>query len=117
MLSYVIAFEEILCNVRESNTSELSEWRTIFRTNLSFAKKFYNTLTPEQRFSLKTISRNFRLTLFGGELRLIEGRWYVTHAGLIGLARGIAARHSRSDPRRGFCDACGIALGIQGNSI
>ncbi len=71
---------------RESKNSVLAEWRSTFRANLSFAKKFCKTLTPEQRSSLKTISRDFRLTLLAGELRLIEGSWYVTHAGLMHLS-------------------------------
>src|SRR6266851_3339104 len=89
---------------RESKTSELAEWQ-VLRANLSFAKKFYNTLTPEQRLSLKTISRNFRLTLLAGELRLIDGHWYVTHAGLMRLStlnrcHGIDVR-----PAVSFCSA------------
>ena len=70
----------------KSKNSVLAEWRSTFRANLSFAKKFCKTLTPEQRSSLKTISRDFRLTLLAGELRLIEGSWYVTHAGLMHLS-------------------------------
>ena len=91
--------------LRESKNSGLAEWQTIFRTNLSFAKKFCNTLTPEQRSSLKIISRDFRLTLLAGELRLIDGYWYVTHAGLMHLSirnrcYGIDVR-----PAVSFCDA------------
>jgi hypothetical protein len=88
----------------ESKNSGLAEWRTIFRSNLSFAKKFCNTLTPQQRSSLKAISRDFRLTLLAGELRLIDGHWYVTHAGLMHLSirnrcYGIDVR-----PADSFCD-------------
>jgi hypothetical protein len=91
-----------LCH--ESKNSGLAEWRIIFRANLSFAKKFCNTLTPEQRSSLKAISRDFRLTLLAGELRLIDGHWYVTHAGLMHLSvrnrcYGIDVR-----PAESFCD-------------
>ena len=49
----------------------VTDWQKLFRTNLKFAKKSSNTLTREQLLSLKTISRDFRLTLLGGEVRLI----------------------------------------------
>ena|ERR1700687_1082213 len=71
---------------RESNDSGSAKWRTILRANLGFAKKFYKSLTSAQRLSLKTISHDFCLTLSGGELRLIAGSWYVTHAGLMHLS-------------------------------
>src|ERR1700732_4579984 len=91
---------------RESANSGLVEWRTVFRANLTFAKKFWGSaLTPEQHSSLKTVSRDFGLTLLGGELRLINGHWYVTHAGLMRLlfrnrCCGIDVR-----PVASFCDA------------
>ena len=43
---------------RESEDLGSAKWRTILRANLSFAKKFCNTLTSPQRLSLKTISRD-----------------------------------------------------------
>jgi hypothetical protein len=67
----------------------------------SFAKKFYNTLTPEERLSLKTISRDFRSTLLAGELRRIEGHWYVTHAGLMRLPFGIVSSEDSNSSNRG----------------
>ena len=88
-----------------SASSRSAEWRTVFRANLNFAKKFGSALTLEQRSHLKALSRDFGLTLVGGELRLIDGNWYVTHAGLMRLAMrnrccGIDVR-----PVVSFCDA------------
>src|SRR6184192_1652427 len=90
---------------RHSASSGSAEWRTVFRANLNFAKKFGSALTLEQRSHLKALSRDFGLTLVGGELRLIDGNWYVTHAGLMHLAMrnrccGIDVR-----PVVSFCDA------------
>src|SRR6266446_8739427 len=91
--------------MRSIASSRSAEWRPVFRANLNFAKKFGSALTPEQRSHLKALSRDFRLGLVGGELRLIDGNWYVTHAGLIHLAKrnrccGIDVR-----PVVSFCDA------------
>ena len=90
---------------RRSASSRSAEWQPVFRANLNFAKKFGSALTPEQRSHLKALSRDFGLTLVGGELRLIDGNWYVTHAGLMRLAMrnrccGIDVR-----PVVSFCDA------------
>src|SRR5438132_8414037 len=91
--------------MRSIASSRSAEWRTVFRANLNFAKKFGSALTLEQRSHLKALSRDFGLTLVGGELRLIDGNWYVTHAGLMHLAMrnrccGIDVR-----PVVSFCDA------------
>jgi hypothetical protein len=80
-------------------------WQKLFRTNVKFAKKIHNKLTREQLLSLKTISRDFRLTLLAGELRLIDGHWYVTHAGLMRLARRNRCNGIDVRPAVLFCDA------------
>jgi hypothetical protein len=89
----------------ESKNFGLAGWRAIFRTNLRFAKKVCNMLTPEQRSSLKTISRDFQLTLPAGELRLIDGHWYVTHAGLMQLSLRNRCHGIDVRPALSFCDA------------
>ena len=91
--------------MRSIASSRSAEWRTVFRANLNFVKKFGSALTPEQRSHLKALSRDFGLRLVGAELRLIDGNWYVTHAGLMRLAMrnrccGIDVR-----PVVSFCDA------------
>ena len=90
---------------RESEDFGSAKWRTILRANLSFAKKFCNTLTSPQRLSLKTISRDLGLSLSGGELRLIDGHWYVTHAGLMRLSARNRCYGIDVRPVVSFCDA------------
>ncbi len=89
----------------EARDLALNEWKATFRANLSFAKKHCTPLTFELRSSLKTISRDFRLTLLAGELRLVDRNWYVTHAGLMRISirnrcYGIDVR-----PVVSFCDS------------
>ena len=36
--------------------------------------------------SLKTLTQEMRLSVVGGDLSLLDGKWYVTHAGLMRLA-------------------------------
>src|SRR6266851_8729912 len=87
------------------STSDVTDWPKLFRTNLKSARKSYNTLTHEQCLSLKTISRDFRLTFLTGELRLINGHWYVTHAGLMRLSSRKRCYGIDVRPAVSFCDA------------
>jgi hypothetical protein len=43
--------------------------------------------SPGQVSFLKTVTRELRLSVSLGELSLLEGKWYVTHSGLMQLAR------------------------------
>ena len=43
--------------------------------------------SPGQVSFLKTLTREFRLSVSLGEVRLLEGKWYVTHSSLMRLAR------------------------------
>src|SRR5450755_1597938 len=89
----------------ESEDLGSDKWRAILRANLGFAKKFCKTIMPPQRLSLKTISRDLGLSLSGGELRLIDGNWYVTHAGLMHLSARNRCHGIDVQPVISFCDA------------
>jgi hypothetical protein len=67
--------------------AQLDDWRPIYRANLRVARRLWGgTLNSGQASSLKALTRAFGLSVSGGELQLIEGRWYVTHTGLIALS-------------------------------
>ena len=55
--------------------------------NVRFARKFiHSDLSPTLFQQLRELARIFRLSLRSGDLLLLDGRWYVTHTGLIRLA-------------------------------
>ena len=65
-------------------------------------------ITAEQASVLKTLTEEFQLSVALGDLKLLDSKWYVTHSGLLRLARrnhcaGIQARPMRefSDPAQG----------------
>ena len=90
---------------RESDDLGSAKLRTILRANLGFAKKFCKNVTSPQRLALKTISHDLGLSLPGGELRLIDGNWYVTHAGLMHLSARNRCHGIDVRPVISFCDA------------
>jgi hypothetical protein len=62
--------------------------------NLRFARRFISgNLTPLLVQQLRELTSRFSLSLKFGDLILLSGGWYVTHAGLIRLA----ARGASSD--------------------
>jgi len=71
--------------------------------NIRFAKELWG-LSAVQRATLKALTRKFQLSITLGDLRLLDAGWYVTHSGLIRLAKrshcaGIDARSMRE-----YCD-------------
>lgn len=53
--------------------------------NVRVARKRWR-ITAEQAATLKTLTQQFYLSVGMGDLLLLDGRWYVTHAGLLRLA-------------------------------
>ncbi len=78
---------------------------SLFRRNLRFAKRRWRgALTAELRSTLRSHSEKFGLALSLGEFLLLEGNWYVTHAGLLRLAQRNRCTSIRVQEVREFCD-------------
>jgi hypothetical protein len=54
---------------------------------------------------LKELSERYALAVAAGDLLYLDGRWYVTHAGLLRLAHRNRCSGIRVQPLREFCDA------------
>jgi hypothetical protein len=55
--------------------------------------------------ALRSYSEQFQFALAAGDLLLLESGWYVTHSGLIRLARRNRCAGIRVEPASAFCDA------------
>jgi len=82
--------------------------------NARLAQCLWGNLSKNSLGQLRELTRKYRLSIALGDLVLLEGKWYVTHAGLLGLARrrrcvGIktSVENALSDPssRRWVCKA------------
>jgi hypothetical protein len=58
-----------------------------FRINLRIAKSAWGDLSQTAVRQLKKLSDVEGLAVAGGDLQLLQGRWYVTHTGLLHLAQ------------------------------
>src|ERR1035438_8203655 len=79
--------------------------QALVRENLRFAKQFVSaTLPPILLEQVRELRRNFSLSLKCGDLLLLRGGWYVTHAGLIRLAKRCHCSGMQVQPVRQLSD-------------
>jgi hypothetical protein len=58
-----------------------------FRVNLDISRALWGDLSAIAVQCLEDLSQRHSLSIASGDLLYFEGRWYVTHAGLLGIAR------------------------------
>jgi len=97
-----------------------------FQQNARAAEFLWTDLSTSALTQLKELTRKYRLSVPAGDLLLLDGKWYVTHSGLLRLAhrrrcRGIqtSVEAALSDPssQRWVCKAIayrGSAVGFTG---
>jgi hypothetical protein len=85
-------------------TSSKSQ-RILIVENLRFVKRFVSkNLSPVLLEQLRELTRDFSLSLKCGDLLLLSGGWYVTHAGLIRLAKRCHCSGMQVQPVRQLSD-------------
>ena len=77
-----------------------------YKQNLYLAKVLWrDQIHQHQKSALKSFSEKYQLSAGSGDLQLLEGRWYVTHAGLIRLAERKRCAGINVNPVVEFCDS------------
>ena len=80
--------------------------RALTAENVRIAKRLLSKdLKAGQLEALREMTLEFGLSLLQGELLLLDGKWYVTHAGLLRLAQRRGCRGIQTRSLREFCDA------------
>src|SRR5271165_1787964 len=80
--------------------------RRLAQRNLRFAKQLIaGALPPRLTESLKALSQEFGFSLRTGELQLLNNSWYVTHTGLLRLARRRRCRGIHVEAVDSLCDS------------
>jgi hypothetical protein len=83
--------------------------RNLERQNLRLVKQVYPGLTSTNRRALRNLTQTLRLSVSAGEILLLDGKWYITHAGLLriaarrrclGIRTALQERHSDPVARR-----------------
>src|SRR5882724_10199423 len=77
----------------------------LVRKNMNLAKgKWVNALTRHHLQVLRSLTEDYGLAVALGDLLLLDGAWYVTHAGLLRLAARSRCNGIRVEQVRHFCD-------------
>ena len=74
------------------------------RINAKFAQKTWGKLPQIALRGLEELTSNHSLSVASGDLLYLDGKWYVTHSGLLRLARRSRCAGIRVEPVQAFCD-------------
>ena len=75
-----------------------------FEYELRVAKKIWPELSEGQIQQLELLIQRCKFCINAGDLLLLEGKWYVTHSGLLRLAHRNHCRGIQVRPVREFCE-------------
>jgi len=74
------------------------------RSNVRTARKMWGRLSCPAITALKEITEKHDLSISSGDLCFLEGRWYVTHTGLLQVAQRNRCSGMHVQPVRQFCN-------------
>ena len=77
-------FDRKLANQNRVAGKELA---FLCRSNVKHARRAWGALTQHVLQSLRELSDRHALSVAAGDLQLLDGRWYVTHSGLVRIAQ------------------------------
>jgi len=80
----------------------MNKSRALLRSNVRVARRIWGDLPAPSIGSLKELSLKHGLSVQAGELALIDDRWYITHSGLLRIARRCAGIQVEALPE--FCN-------------
>jgi hypothetical protein len=74
------------------------------RRNIRMARKIWNNLSREALARLTELVEQYRFPVAAGDLMYLDNSWYLTHTGLLGLARRSHCAGIHVQPVPAFCD-------------
>ena len=75
-----------------------------FRSNAKLARQLWGEPTRVTLRGLRELTARYSLSVAAGDLQLLEGRWYVTHSGLLQLATRRGCRGIKTTLQNQFSD-------------
>ena len=91
------------------NPGKTRSWRTanrIFHSNIKDARSNWGELPETTIRNLREISLRHAVSIAAGELQLLDGRWYVTSAGLLNIAQRKLCAGISTALVKNLCDPC-----------
>jgi hypothetical protein len=75
-----------------------------FRSNAKLARQLWGLTSGLALRSLRELTARHRLSVAEGDLQFLDGRWYITHSGLLRLASRRKCRGISTSLQARFCD-------------
>ncbi len=91
-------------DLTDDQESFMSGQSRAWRSNLGLAHQTWGKLPKPVLNQLKTLIETYGLSVASGHLQFLDGRWYVTHCGLLHLAESRRCSGIRVQQVRQFCD-------------
>jgi hypothetical protein len=82
----------------------MSDRRRVFRLNVKLARTTWGVLSRSAVRALRELTERHGLSIAGGDLQQLDGRWYVTHAGLLRIAQRNHCSGMRTAVDKGLSD-------------
>src|SRR5271167_433800 len=76
-----------------------------YESNIKVARQLWHQISPAMSRALRQLTCQHQLSVAAGEILLLEGRWYVSHTGLLALASRNRCAGIHVQPVPAFCDA------------
>ena len=76
----------------------------LIRENVRTVKELYPQVTDSQLLVLRELSRTLRLSVRSGDLLMLNGRWYVTHSGLLRVAQRRRCSSIKTELAEALCN-------------
>jgi hypothetical protein len=77
---------------------------TAFRANAKLARILWGKPSKIAMHSLKTLTARYSVSVASGDIQLVNGRWYVTHSGLLRIAQRNRCSGMRTAVDKGLSD-------------
>ena len=88
-----------------------------FRSNARIARHLWGGLSGVASRTLKELTTRYCLSIAAGDLQLLDGRWYVTHSGLLQLASRRGCRGISTMLQDKLSDLGSGSVGLQSSGL
>ena len=93
-----------------------AQLRLLTKRNIRFARRNWD-VSAEQVAMLRRLTEELQLSVVAGDLRILEGKWYVTHAGLLRIAQRNRCSGMRTAVDKGLSDPASCRWVFQGDRL
>jgi hypothetical protein len=100
---YILIRPSAMREMKEVNKMR-SNIETSFRANAKFARVLWGRPSKVALNGLKALTSRYSISVAAGDVQLVDGRWYVTHSGLLRIAQRNRCSGMRTAVDKGLSD-------------